>query len=612
MSAMGIHEVETWKPGGLSADADELSTKVKSFEQDINAVSSRGMRVPDFWEGPAGEAVVEDVGRTKRAGVNGAEALLTVVDALNAGAQDLAAAKERVLSLRDAAQSAGFTVHDDGTVIPPSDTVSAAAIGGSALNPVAMAAQAREQAQKKQQAAEFTRQLRHALALAEEADQRTGHQVSSALAAVHEQAASPDYSGFAAALAGASHDKKISKYLGPNAQPLPSSPAALAALWGGLSAREKEALAAKYPDLGQRDGIPCAERDLFNRAGFDSQLSQMQSQKAALQAKWDGHVPEQYIPGNPTGTWKPNPAYKTYVNDMARVATLAGLIKGANAIKGRLNKKGYYLLGFKPHEGVGQAILAHGDPDTATNVVTFVPGTTASLKGMAGRGGGLSRTDHLYDAMAARAAPGQKPAVVTWYGYNAPQHVLGDAKSPADAQAAVPALDRFQAGLRATHQGSTSFNSVFGHSYAATLISDAASGKHHLDANNVTFMGPSGAGNAHSFKDFHLQSYGHEKPTLYTAVAPGDPIPSLSQGGRQIGIVDDGVNPADPSFGGRSFPAPISTTKEFWDPIATHGSYWDPGSPGLAGQAYIGLNQLDKVPKPPPPPPPIKGPHPWL
>lgn len=65
---------------------------------------------------------------------------------------------------------------------------------------------------------------------------------------------------------------------------------------------------------------------------------------------------------------------------------MQGNLKGIEAIEGKLSgsndlPQGHYLLGFSTADD-GRAIVAKGNPDTADNVATFIPGTTADLAGV--------------------------------------------------------------------------------------------------------------------------------------------------------------------------------------------------------------------------------------
>lgn len=89
--------------------------------------------------------------------------------------------------------------------------------------------------------------------------------------------------------------------------------------------------------------------------------------------------------------------------------------------------------------------MAYGDPDTADNVVTSVPGLAGRLDHVADE---LARIGSLSTA-ARQAAPDESTSVIAWLGYDAPDS-LPSAARRGPAVGAGPDLHRFQAGLRAT------------------------------------------------------------------------------------------------------------------------------------------------------------------
>ena len=94
----------------------------------------------------------------------------------------------------------------------------------------------------------------------------------------------------------------------------------------------------------------------------------------------------------------------------------------------------------------------------------------------------LDRDGSLHALLQAtlRADINLKPgdvSVTTWMGYDSPMNVFTDAPSTSYAHDGAPALDSFQAGLRASHvdvaAAGPSVNTVIGHSYGSTLVGAA-------------------------------------------------------------------------------------------------------------------------------------------
>ncbi|MBU3062871.1 alpha/beta hydrolase family protein [Nocardia sp. NEAU-G5] len=361
----------------------------------------------------------------------------------------------------------------------------------------------------------------------------------------------------------------------PNAEPLPASFQPLRAgltlifhaadpkqfhdWWVTLTPAEKDALAAADPAIGNIDGMPSVDRDHYNRL----YLTQLQAQGGAGQ---DGYLAVAAALNDPHN---PDP----------------------------------YLLHI---DAQGHGAIALQNPDTAQYVATYVPGTGQELSKIHS---GMGNSQHML--MAASGAPGST-SVVCWYGYNAPQSKL-DATRSSYADAGVPALDSFQSGLRASHDGAPSFNTVVGHSYGTTLIGDAASHGRTLDADQVVLIASPGTTVDHA-SDLHLTGVPQDQVSqhVWATRAANDMVPVFSHtdgilgGGAAGGVlgwvvggpvgasvlgyvgahvgshVDPegplGVDPAAGDFRGRKFasdPGPSGSWYEDGYSSAAHSHYFD-------------------------------------
>ncbi|WP_309246300.1 alpha/beta hydrolase [Verrucosispora sioxanthis] len=150
-----------------------------------------------------------------------------------------------------------------------------------------------------------------------------------------------------------------------------------------------------------------------------------------------------------------------------------------------------YLLGLDVG-GEGRAVVALGNPDRATDVLTYVPGMTAGLDDATGE---LGRAERVL-ARGAELAPETQTSAVLWLGYDAPDF-LHEAAWDGQARAAGEALHRFQDGLRATHDGPPARQTVLGHSYGSLVVGTAAR-DHGLTADALVFVGSPGVGVAHA------------------------------------------------------------------------------------------------------------------
>lgn len=159
--------------------------------------------------------------------------------------------------------------------------------------------------------------------------------------------------------------------------------------------------------IGGLDGVPAEGRDEANRIMLDAQMGQLEREKQALQAQGDNLSDEQRerldqiteklgYPASPDGTTKPTGMH-------ALQDRLAHPVGGQRA----------YLLGLDTARQ-GKAIVAMGNPDTAANVSTYVPGTGTKLGGI---GTDMNRADRMLKS--ANKTGSESTAVVAWMDYTA-------------------------------------------------------------------------------------------------------------------------------------------------------------------------------------------------
>lgn len=362
-------------------------------------------------------------------------------------------------------------------------------------------------------------------------------------------------------------------------------PKDVAAWWDALTPEQQEQAIEDYPELvGWLDGVPATDRDTANRITLDHSLADLRDQVTTLDSREaylksmadQGRLGEVYPDeANPVGAMY---AELDRIDEQREAA--AGSLAGATTIKNRLddpNKPPALLMGFDP-AGDGKAIVSVGDPDTADNVVTYVPGTTADLPGF---GTDLNRADTMASD-AAQYGTGGSTAAIVWLGYDAPD-AIPDATSSSYAEDGAPALRTFQDGLRATHDGSASHNTIIGHSYGTTTVGYAAKDG-QLAADDLIFVGSPGVG-VDSAQDLHIDG---DASNVYASTAKNDIIAGAGLDDTMI----HGENPDNPGFGGRQF---TSADGSFWHPIDTHSQYWDQGNPSRKNIAYIVTGQGDQV-----------------
>jgi hypothetical protein len=340
---------------------------------------------------------------------------------------------------------------------------------------------------------------------------------------------------------------------GTGTPPPDADPGAVACWWQALSPAQRRWLLEERPDsIGNLDGIPADARDLANRARLARLLA--------------------------------DPAVR---HRSALLGIQARLTAGGAARP--------YLLGLST-EGTGRAILAIGDPDTAAHVVTYVPGLGANLDHGLDE---IARADRLADA-ARQAAPGRSTSVIAWLGYDAPGSLPAAARVDPAVRAA-PGLHRFQAGLRATHLGGVSHNTVVGLSYGSTVVGLTGHGPGLL-ADDVVLIGSPGVGVAHAadlgLGPGHVWASTARHDVINAAADPRDLLrPDLNPLLRPlVGEHTDrlwfGPSPTGHAFGAHVF---TSAPGSGLDPVHAHLGYFDGGNPALADMADIAVGDYAEV-----------------
>ncbi|WP_405104606.1 alpha/beta hydrolase family protein [Micromonospora sp. NBC_01405] len=355
----------------------------------------------------------------------------------------------------------------------------------------------------------------------------------------------------------------------PPWRPTPGAdPSTVRAWWAGLTPAQRRWLVAREPELvGRLDGVPAAARDQANRLLVGRWREVLLAERRRLLARW---------PHGPLET--------------AGLARVGATLTGLDALAARLTGGGQpraYLLGLAPG-GEGRAIVALGDPDRADRVLTYVPGMTAGLADAAGELGRAGRVQ----ARCAALDPTGATAAVLWLDYDAPDF-LHEAVLPGQARDAGPALHRFQEGLRATHDGPPARQTVLGHSYGSLVVGTAAR-DHGLAADALVFVGSPGVGvdRADGLRVPSGEVWASTAPDDAIRLAPApDELPrrvlrGLSPLAAVLTAREDhalwfGHDPADPGFGGRTFPSGRYG----------HTGYWDQGNPALDGMARVVLGR---------------------
>ncbi|WP_241485064.1 alpha/beta hydrolase [Nocardiopsis potens] len=240
--------------------------------------------------------------------------------------------------------------------------------------------------------------------------------------------------------------------------------------WEGLSEAEREEVMREEPEnIRGLDGVPAEVRNELNREFLDAEVERMLEEEGltpdeALEFTLE-EVRDDPVPGAPSlELWE--------MLKLQRTVSAEG--------------SDHYILTLDPDEG--RAIVSTGNPDTADNVATLVPGTGIEWTAINGQ---LGRAQNLREA-AARVDEEADHAVVSWIGYDSPN--WGQAPFGGKAEDGKDDLQDFQYGLRVTHEGEPSNNTLIGHSYGSVVVGHAARNDSGVYVDNIILVGSPGIG----------------------------------------------------------------------------------------------------------------------
>jgi Alpha/beta hydrolase len=358
-------------------------------------------------------------------------------------------------------------------------------------------------------------------------------------------------------------------------RPLPDDPKKFNELWGQLTPEEKDWLYRHDHGIGNHAGMPWDPpdhlgKDHYNRLHLAELEQQAQSAVDRIQHSLDELVA---VPSVDDG------AVYAVQSQLAAASMHLGCYRAVRAdVNSKRGPKRY--LGLLDEFGHGAVSI--GNPDLANRNAIFVPGTGQDLTRLP-----LSDTRALAMYTAALTAePGLKPehvAVTTWMGYDRPMD-LSHAAFPQPAYRGADHLDTFENGLRASHLGAPSIDTVIGHSYGSTVIGAAASRGRHLDADNVIAVGSPGMAVDRAGR-LNLKPGGN----VYAMRAENDMI-------GMGGVVTEwtlGADPTAPGFGATRLTADPGPAGPLGLPsLGAHSSYWYDGNQALEnlGAVIAGLS----------------------
>lgn len=531
-----VADIDRWDAG----DVREVFHATRSRAEAAFEAADGIAELPAFgtWGGGAAEAAKETIAQTRRdLDAHGNEAL-AVAQAAATAADGIDAVKSSLAQLRSDAASAGFEI----------DPVAGQVLPGPALESDMIAMLAAEATRQELQA-------RLAGILAEAAG--VDRELTRAIAMATGAEPIPD--------GPHSNDPAVQAMLSDPPEDLQQFHDG----WEKLTDEQKDWLYEQNPFIGNHPGMPFEDRDIYNRRHLPELTASAQAEVDRIAAEHPG-----WADGPPVAA---NPRPPAYLEWKDRLEAANRRLDGLRAVDAELRADDGAPRYLGLLDDQGRAAVSIGNPDTASHTATFVPGTGQDLARLPYS---TEDAEAMYQA-ALQANPALRPedlSVTTWMGYDRPMN-LAEAGSPDFARDGGSGLAAFQEGLRVTHEGAPSVNTVVGHSYGSTLVGAAASGGNELAVDNVIAVGSPGmlVDNA---GELNLGA----GADVYATRARFDPI-NLATGFTL------GPSPTADAFGAIELQAAAGPTTgpPILDlpSVAAHSSYWDPGNPALRNMGSI-------------------------
>ena len=351
---------------------------------------------------------------------------------------------------------------------------------------------------------------------------------------------------------------------------LPDDPKRFTELWNELAPEEKDWLYSQDHNIGNHPGMPWDPtdhlgKDHYNRLHLQEVQQQTRADVDQMQHSLDDMMADHNVDDGAVYALQ------------SQLAAARRNLAGYRAVRADLDRndgvKRY--LGFL--DDTGHGAVAIGNPDYAERTAIFVPGTGQNLARL--RFSDAKALAMYNAAHAANKTLGPEDvSITTWMGYDRPMD-LSHAAFPDPAREGAGSLDAFEIGLRASHVGPPSLDTVLGHSYGSTLVGAAASGGHHLDADNVIAIGSPGMVVDRAGKLNLDPGAG-----VYAMRADNDII-------GMSGVVTEwtlGPDPTAPNFGASDLAADPGPAGPLGLPsVDAHSSYWDQRNIALANMGAV-------------------------
>ena len=292
----------------------------------------------------------------------------------------------------------------------------------------------------------------------------------------------------------------------PTLPPKSASPEQVASWWNALSDKDKQWMIEQHPDvIGNLDGVDYTSRSQANRI----MLPRLQKQAAdELQQFYDAYGTS--IPVTPENAW-------LLAEEKRLKDRVTALDKIDATLKNESDGTPRYLMQLDPSGPNILAAVSQNNPDDSQHIGVIVPGMTTSVAGNGKDGSILDYDVHatvMRESAEKAAKPGEKVAMVEFFGYDAPQGA--DVISTSKAHKGADHLAGFLNGIDAVreHGAGDAHITVASHSYGSTTAGIAATKVGDGVIDDLVQFGSPGSG-VQDVGEFHVPE-GH----LYVSAAP--------------------------------------------------------------------------------------------
>lgn len=243
----------------------------------------------------------------------------------------------------------------------------------------------------------------------------------------------------------------------PSLPPAGASAQEVASWWSSLSDDDKQWMINQHPDIiGNLEGVDYTSRNQANRIMLPRLKKQAKEELEAYGATLPSHMSSQQL--------------EEFLRLSARVKALDEIDK---TLKQESDGVPRYLMQLDPSGPNILAAVSQHNPDDADHIGVIVPGMTTNVADSV-----LGYDGHatvMREAAQKSAGPGEKVAMVSFFGYDAPPGIL-EASNTDMAQAGAKKLSSFLTGIDAAreHGAGDAHITVAAHSYGSTTAGIAA------------------------------------------------------------------------------------------------------------------------------------------